>query len=469
MKPLRTGARLALVAAALAALVTAGALTAAADPAASPAQAASTAGCGRAPGLTSGTHTIQSGGKSRSFILDIPADYDRDHPYRLVFGFHWWGGTAQNVATGENVQTGTYAYYGLKRLAGGSTIFVAPQGLDNAWANNGGEDVAFTDAMLDVIEGALCIDTDQRFSVGFSYGGAMSYSLACSRPDVFRAIAPYGSPGFVSGCSGGTEPVAVFAAHGTTDNFTDGISQRDRFVANNGCTPQTTPSPPRGSRTHITTEFAGCSEDHPVVWASFDEGHIQAPRDGASGDGANSWLPGETWAFFNRFASDPPEETTSPDDTTSPGETTSPPPTGSGCSAEIDVVNDWGSGWQGNLLVTAGSGAVSGWTVTWTWPGGQRISSHWNADVTTSGSTVTAADVGWNGSVRAGQTISAWGFVATGSAATPAVTCTAAVREAAQGHRSVRIHQCAPRPAGSVSRAASPALASAVAYSTGAR
>ncbi|WP_035696811.1 cellulose binding domain-containing protein [Glycomyces tenuis] len=419
MKPLRTGAQLALVAAALAAVFAAGTLTATATPPSSPAQASATAGCGQDPALTSGTHTIQSGGKSRSFILDIPSGYDRDHPYRLVFGFHWWGGTAQDVATGQAVEAGAYAYYGLKRLAGDSTIFVAPQGLDNAWANSGGEDIAFVDDMIALIEGDLCVDTTQLFSLGFSYGGAMSYSLACSRPDVFRAIAPYGSPGFVSGCSGGTDPVAVFAAHGTTDNFTDGISQRDRFVANNGCAPQNTPEPSQGSRTHITTAFAGCSADHPVVWASFDEGHIQAPRDGAAGDGADSWLPGETWAFFEQFESDPPDETTPPDGTTSP------PPTGSGCTAEIDIVNDWGSGWQGDLLITAGSNAVNGWTLTWTWPGGQSIGSHWNADVSTSGSTVTAADHGWNGTVQAGQTIAAWGFISTGPAATPTVTCTA--------------------------------------------
>ncbi|GAB4001154.1 hypothetical protein GCM10029992_35730 [Glycomyces albus] len=161
------------------------------------------------------------------------------------------------------------------------------------------------------------------------------------------------------------------------------------------------------------------------MWASFDEGHIQAPRDGAAGQGADSWLPGETWEFFTQFESDPPDETTPPDDTTSPDETTGPPPTGSGCTAEIDVVNDWGSGWQGNLLVTAGGESISGWTLTWTWSGGQTISSHWNADVTISGSNVTASDLGWNGAVQAGQTRDAWGFIGSGAAAAPAVTCTA--------------------------------------------
>jgi len=427
--PLRTGSRLAIVAAALAAILIAAALAVTAGPAASPAQAATTAGCGQNPTLTSGTHTISSNGKNRSFILDIPQNYDNDRPYRLIFGFHWLNGNATDVATGRTVETGTWAYYGLKRLANDSAIFVAPQGLNNGWGNAGGEDVAFVDDMIALIEGDLCVDTTQRFSLGFSYGGAMSYALACARPDVFRAIAPYGSPGLISGCDGGNAPVAVFAAHGNTDHFTDGISQRDKFVANNGCTPQSAPQAPQGSLTHITTAFSGCSEDHPVVWASFDGGHISAPRDGAPGDGGDTWLPGETWEFFTQFASDPGDETTPPDDETTPPDEdeTTPPPAGEGeCSATIEVVNDWGSGWQGNVLVTAGDRAIDGWTLTWTWPGGQSIDSHWNAEVAVSGATVTASDVGWNGAVQAGQTVDAWGFVGTGSAAAPAISCSAA-------------------------------------------
>lgn len=85
------------------------------------AAAAPTAGCGKAPALTSGPHTIQSGGTSRNFILRIPDGYDRNRAYRLVFGFHWLGGTSTDVATGRTVETGTWASYGLQRLANNST------------------------------------------------------------------------------------------------------------------------------------------------------------------------------------------------------------------------------------------------------------------------------------------------------------------------------------------------------------
>ncbi|MEO3751437.1 hypothetical protein [Streptomyces sp. B6B3] len=170
-----------------------------------------TAACGQNPTLRDGTHTIQSGGQSRTFILDLPDNYDPNHPYRLVLGLHWWGGTAEDVATGRTVETGTWAYYGLQRLANSSTIFVAPQGIDNGWANSGGQDVTFIDDILRLLESDLCVNTEQRFSIGFSYGGAMSYSLACSRPDVFRAVVVQSSPGQLSGCAGGTQPVATWA------------------------------------------------------------------------------------------------------------------------------------------------------------------------------------------------------------------------------------------------------------------
>lgn len=266
--------------------------------------ATATAGCGKAPGLASGTHTLQVNGKSRSYILKVPDNYDRNHAYRLVFGFHWLGGTATDVATGRTVENGTWAYYGLQRLANNSAIFVAPQGLNNGWANSGDEDLKLTDAVVSQIEGALCVDTTRLFSVGFSYGAAMTYAIACARATVFRAVAVQ-SGGQLSGCNGGAQPIAYLGVHGIRDNvlgISGGRALRDRFVRNNGCTAQNPPEPAQGSRSHRITTYSGCSAGHPVEWAAFDEGHIAAPQDGAGGDsGSRTWVPAEVWKFFTQF------------------------------------------------------------------------------------------------------------------------------------------------------------------------
>ena len=264
------------------------------------------AGCGKAPTLRSGTQTIQSGGRSRSFILKIPDVYDNNHAHRLAFGFHWLGGTAEQVAGGGS-DGFPFAYYGMQSQAGNSTIFVAPQGLNNGWSNSGGEDVTFTDDMIRLIEGDLCVDTTQLFSVGFSFGGAMSYALACARPTVFRAVAAIAAPGAISGCSGGTQPVAYLGIHGVSDTIARGRALRDTFVRNNGCTPQNAPEPAPGSLTHIITNYSGCRAGFPVEWAAFDGGHQQGPVDGCAGceSGARSWVKPEVWRFFTQFDSNP--------------------------------------------------------------------------------------------------------------------------------------------------------------------
>ncbi|HOU94224.1 MAG TPA: hypothetical protein PLU22_24405, partial [Polyangiaceae bacterium] len=255
-------------------------------------------GCGKTPTLTSGTHSIQS----RSYILSIPDDYDSSHPYRLVFAFHWNGGTANDIESGGS-DAELWSYYGLRNLAENSTIFVAPQGLNNGWANSGGQDLTFVDAMVDQIEGDLCVDTARIFSVGFSYGGGMSYALACDRATVFRAVAVY-SGWELSGCSDGTRPIAYLGIHGIGDQtctIPGGRSLRDTFVGNNGCTPQDPPEPSTGSLTHTCTSYEGCSSGYPVRWCAFDGGHTPGPVDGGGDSGARTWTKGEVWDFFTQF------------------------------------------------------------------------------------------------------------------------------------------------------------------------
>ncbi|SEF37596.1 Poly(3-hydroxybutyrate) depolymerase [Amycolatopsis pretoriensis] len=269
-----------------------------------------TAGCGQAPGLASGSHTISSGGQNRGYLLRVPANYDSSHPYRLFVGLHWRGGTAADVDSG-GTDGYNWSYYGLRRLAdsaGNTTIFVAPQGNGNGWANPGGQDVTFVDDLLRQLETALCVDTSQVFAGGFSYGGAMSYALACARPAVFRAVAVY-SGANLSGCSGGTQAVAYIGMHGIGDTvlpIASGRSLRDQFVRNNGCTPQNPPEPASGSRTHVVTAYSGCRAGYPVVWAAFDGGHDPGPRDGCACSGWQTWTSGEVWKFLTQFDSPTP-------------------------------------------------------------------------------------------------------------------------------------------------------------------
>jgi poly(3-hydroxybutyrate) depolymerase len=264
---------------------------------------ANSAGCGKTPTTTSGTKSINVNGKNRQYIIRIPSGYDKNKPYKLIFAFHWVGGTMTDVAGGGS-DGALWAYYGMQKKSAETAILIAPQGLNNGWGNSGGEDLAFVDAMRKTIESDLCVDSTKRFATGFSYGGSMSFSIACSRAKDFRAVAVI-SGGQLSGCDGGNDPIAYLGIHGVSDGtlpISGGRTLRDRFVKNNGCTSTSPKEPAPGSKTHVKTAYSGCKAGYPVTWLAFDGGHAPAPVDGGSDSGARSYTPDEIWSFFNQFS-----------------------------------------------------------------------------------------------------------------------------------------------------------------------
>lgn len=257
-------------------------------------------GCGKARSQQNGRHNLNVNGLNRSYILRVPDNYNNQNPYRLIIGYHWLNGDATQVANGGNGSATETPYYGLWNLAQNSTIFIAPEGIDKGWANSGGRDLAFTDAILNQIQSNFCIDKSRIFATGFSYGAGMSNAVACARANVFRGVALYAGAQ-LSGCDGGTLPIAYFATHGLDDNvlsISQGRSLRDRFVRNNRCTAQNPLEPSRGSGTHICTSYQGCTAGYPVRWCAFDGGHWPSQHDAGQPE---SWIPQEAWKFISQF------------------------------------------------------------------------------------------------------------------------------------------------------------------------
>ncbi|MDQ1288698.1 MAG: hypothetical protein QG622_2264 [Actinomycetota bacterium] len=84
------------------------------------------------------------------------------------------------------------------------------------------------------------------------------------------------------------------------------------------------------------------------------------------------------------------------------GPTPTVTPTGQGCTAAYAMTNQWDGGFQAEIKVTAGVAAIKGWKVTWTFTNGQTVSQSWNTKITTSGNSVTAANVEHNGALSPG-------------------------------------------------------------------
>jgi endoglucanase len=98
----------------------------------------------------------------------------------------------------------------------------------------------------------------------------------------------------------------------------------------------------------------------------------------------------------------------------------------SGCTATYSVTSDWGTGFQASLTVTAGSAAVTGWTVSFAFSGDQTLTEGWDGTWSQSAATVTVTNASYNGSLAAGASTSAGAlFSYSGTNTAPAsVTCT---------------------------------------------
>ncbi|MFD3555162.1 glycosyl hydrolase family 18 protein [Streptomyces goshikiensis] len=86
-------------------------------------------------------------------------------------------------------------------------------------------------------------------------------------------------------------------------------------------------------------------------------------------------------------------------------------------TATYTKVSDWGSGFEGKWTVkNTGTTTISSWTVEWDYPSGTAVTSAWDATVTSSGTHWTGKNVGWNGTLSPGASVS-FGFNGTGPGA----------------------------------------------------
>jgi Glycosyl hydrolase family 12/Cellulose binding domain len=113
-----------------------------------------------------------------------------------------------------------------------------------------------------------------------------------------------------------------------------------------------------------------------------------------------------------------PTPTPTPTSTPTPTPTPTPSPTttSSGpasCSAAYSLTNSWPGGFQGQVVVTStGSGTLNGWTLSWTFPGDQKINDLWNGSYAQSGESVTVTSLSYDATLAPGATATV-GFTGT--------------------------------------------------------
>jgi cellulase/cellobiase CelA1 len=103
-------------------------------------------------------------------------------------------------------------------------------------------------------------------------------------------------------------------------------------------------------------------------------------------------------------------------------------PVPAACSGTYSVPSSWPGGFQGQVVVTdtSSNSPLNGWTLSWTFPGDQEITSLWDASYTQSGETVTVTNASYDGTVKPGSsvTIGFNGSYSGTNTAPASVTCT---------------------------------------------
>ena len=265
-------------------------------------------GCGKDNTLKD-NFTFTGGGIEHEIYLTLPENYDKNKPYRLVFGMHYMGGSAKNVATRE-------AYYGLRNQKGAkeNTIFVAPHGYtdengkENPWRCGDDKDHVFFDEFLTYLNENLCVDTSRVFSVGFSFGAMFSNSLAQDFQDRLRGVVVFATMDQVIYLPKNKGlPIAWMGTVGMDDPLCTpklGRSARDRILKNNGKPDaEGNFTDARGEKAeeytsgnHVCYDYKTVDPRFPVKWCTFNGEHSYTPRD----DGV-VWTTPTAWEFITQF------------------------------------------------------------------------------------------------------------------------------------------------------------------------
>lgn len=244
----------------------------------------------------------------RTYELRLPRAYDGKRAAPLVFLFHPWGSTAADMLKLTELDTTASAR---------GFVTVALDGVHGSY--NGGDccgdaartkidDVATVNAILDEVEASYCIDDHRVHATGFSNGGFLSFSLACSASNRIASIATAGAVTGVRDCAP-TRPVSVLMINGVGDDVIPPkgggpmhteplLTTVDGWVARNAC--ERTPKITKVNGT-TCTRYSSCGEEGVVESCIVPYAHVwmgrrEYPHDSPS----RQRVAGEILDFFEQ-------------------------------------------------------------------------------------------------------------------------------------------------------------------------
>ena len=291
-----------------------------------------------------------------------------------------------------------------------------------ALTRNGGSDPVGIMSMVTYAEQHYGGNASQVYVTGASSGAMMTDVLLADYPDVFKAGAAFmGVPyhcfftgtvdGWNSACANGQVSMTaqqwgdlarnadpgysgarprVQLWHGTADttlnynNLGQEILQWTNVLGVSSTPSQTLT--PKSSWTE--TLYGGTSNPAVEAFSIAGAGHVLP----IAGQG----MEADAISFFGLNSGGPPPTSPPP---------TSPPPAGT-CHVSYTKNSEWAGGFTAQVTIAnTGTNTINGWSLTFTFPGDQKITSNFNGSFTQSGENATLTNASYNGTIAPGASI----------------------------------------------------------------
>jgi hypothetical protein len=234
----------------------------------------------------------------RDFAIELPAGYDVNHPYPVMFGAAGCGpqpplmGPAYTVPNENNV-----IKVGLQQVTLPSLYNCFADGamrcavdLKNVADCDNGPEVPYMLAVIDWVENNFCVDLGQEFVGGGSSGAWEALLAGCAITDKIRGT--YSVAGGLRehrwACNGPSaafmivedqdtsNPVGPLMSLNVAEDTYGSAPARDELLKRNGCVG--TATAPYDPKYPACVKYTGCPAAYPVIWCDFPMGQHANPN-----------------------------------------------------------------------------------------------------------------------------------------------------------------------------------------------